>query len=178
MGSHFPPAMHLPSVHALPGQLFHRSAACHDGAEARKKVIVIAMPMLSPTMTEGSLLSWMKQSGDQVEPYDLLFELETESLTEEAYRVGDFEGNVGMQIECVEDAFLAKQLVPPSSKSLPVGTPIGLLCEDEEDIQEVAQHQLPDDLNEYNKGDQKSYRFATWQSYLKERKVDPTGSCM
>ncbi|KAA6426980.1 MAG: hypothetical protein FRX49_03304 [Trebouxia sp. A1-2] len=110
-------------------------------------------------MTEGSLLSWMKQSGDQVEPYDLLFELETESLTEEAYR-----------IECVEDAFLAKQLVPPSSKSLPVGTPIGLLCEDEEDIQEVAQHQLPDDLNEYNKGDQKSYRFATWQSYLKERK--------
>lgn len=83
-----------------------------------------------------------------------------------------------MQIECVEDAFLAKQLVPPSSKSLPVGTPIGLLCEDEEDIHEVAQHQLPEDLNEYNKGDQKSYRFATWQSYLKERKVDPTGSCM
>ncbi len=83
-----------------------------------------------------------------------------------------------MQIECVEDAFLAKQLVPPGSKSLPVGTPIGLLCEDEEDIQEVAQHQLPDDLNEYNEGDQTSYRFATWQSYLKERKVDPTGTCM
>jgi len=43
-------------------------------------------------MTEGSLLSWMRQPGDQVEPYDLLFELETESLTEEAYRMGDFEG--------------------------------------------------------------------------------------
>jgi hypothetical protein len=201
---HVSPNLGLPQ--ALPGRLFHGSNAFYDGAEARKKVIVVAMPMLSPTMTEGSLLSWMKQSGDQVEPYDLLFELETESLTEEAYRMGDFEGarlfssplklqydvglkhldvfplsqtgNVGMQIECVEDAFLAKQLVPPSSKSLPVGTPIGLLCEDEEDIQEVAQHQLPKDLNEYNKGDQKSYRFATWQSYLKERKVDPTGSCM
>ena len=53
--------------------------------------------MLSPTMTEGSLLSWMKSTGDQVEPYDLLFELETESLTEEAYRVGDFEGVIPTQ---------------------------------------------------------------------------------
>lgn len=87
---HVSPNLGLPQ--ALPGRLFHGSTACYDGAEARKKVIVVAMPMLSPTMTEGSLLSWMKQSGDQVEPYDLLFELETESLTEEAYRMGDFEG--------------------------------------------------------------------------------------
>ena len=87
---HVSPNLGLPQ--ALPGRLFHGSNAFYDGAEARKKVVVIAMPMLSPTMTEGSLLSWMKQSGDQVEPYDLLFELETESLTEEAYRMGDFEG--------------------------------------------------------------------------------------
>ena len=87
---HVLPILGLPQ--ALPGRLLHCTTACHDGAETRKKVIVVAMPMLSPTMTEGSLLSWMKQSGDQVEPYDLLFELETESLTEEAYRMGDFEG--------------------------------------------------------------------------------------
>ncbi len=59
--------------------------------------MVVAMPMLSPTMTEGSLLGWMKDTGDQVEPYDLLFELETESLTEEAYRMGDFEGEITHQ---------------------------------------------------------------------------------
>lgn len=83
-----------------------------------------------------------------------------------------------MQIECVEDAYLARQLVATGSKALPVGTPIGLLCEDEADINEVAKHQLPDGLNEYSKDQQPSYRFATWQSYLKERKVEPTGSCM
>ena len=83
-----------------------------------------------------------------------------------------------MQIECVEDAFLAKQLIPAGVLSLPVGTPIGLLCEDEQDIAQVAQHKLPHDLNEYSTGDKYSYRFATWQSYLKDRKVEPTGSCM
>ena len=87
-------------------------------------------------------------------------------------------GKVGMQIECVEDAYLAKQLVKSDSESLAVGTPIGLLCEDEDDIAQVAKHELPKGVNEYSKGKQYSYRFATWQSYLKERKVKPTGSCM
>ena len=54
--------------------------------------------MLSPTMTEGALLGWYKKVGDQVEPYELLFELETESLTEEAYRVGDFAGRQSDQL--------------------------------------------------------------------------------
>ena len=83
-----------------------------------------------------------------------------------------------MQIECIEDAYLAKQLVQSGSENHPVGTPIGVLCEDKEDIDMVARHQLPDDLNEYRQDKQYSYRFATWQSYLKERKTEPTGSCM
>lgn len=58
-----------------------------------KQFTVLTMPMLSPTMTEGSLLQWLKHAGDQLEPYDLVFELETESLTEDAYKVGDFAGS-------------------------------------------------------------------------------------
>lgn len=58
-----------------------------------KQIIVLTMPMLSPTMTDGSLLHWLKDTGDQLEPYDLVFELETESLTENAYKVGDFAGS-------------------------------------------------------------------------------------
>lgn len=81
-----------PETHARFLRCFHGSCACLAHAEGKQKVVVIAMPKLSPTMTEGSLLGWLKDTGDQVEPYDLLFELETESLTEEAYRVGDFEG--------------------------------------------------------------------------------------
>ena len=58
-----------------------------------KEFTVLTMPMLSPTMTEGALLQWLKHAGDQLEPYDLVFELETESLTEDAYKVGDFAGS-------------------------------------------------------------------------------------
>lgn len=83
-----------------------------------------------------------------------------------------------MEIELVEDAYLARQLKQVSTQMLPVGTPIGLLCEDESDIKEVAQHKLPDDFNEYNEGTMGMYRIATWQSYLKERKVEPPGGCM
>lgn len=83
-----------------------------------------------------------------------------------------------MEIELVEDAYLAKQLLPVSSKMLPVGTPIGFICEDEEDIEEVAQHRLPTDFNEYKEESKGMYRIASWQSYLKERKVEPSGGCM
>lgn len=81
----------------LVAHCLHCGIACSDKAQSTSNVVVISMPMLSPTMTEGSLLSWMKSTGEQVEPYDLLFELETESLTEEAYRVGDFEGVIPTQ---------------------------------------------------------------------------------
>lgn len=83
-----------------------------------------------------------------------------------------------MEIELVEDAYLAKQLLPVSSKMLPVGSPIALLCEEESDIKEVAQHKLPADFNEYNQESTGLYRIATWQSYLKERKVEPSSGCM
>ena len=69
------------------------------------------MPMLSPTMTKGSLLQWLKQAGDHLEPYDLVFELETESLTEDAYKVGDFAGS-GYRYFC---GFHATPRVPGSS---------------------------------------------------------------
>ena len=74
-----------------------RAVRCLHAAAAddidHKQVIVLTMPMLSPTMTDGSLLHWLKDTGDQLEPYDLVFELETESLTENAYKVGDFAGS-------------------------------------------------------------------------------------
>ena len=67
-----------------------RSVSADDSVA--KKVVVLAMPMLSPTMSEGSLLRWVKDETEQLNPYDLVFELETESLTEDAYKMGDFAG--------------------------------------------------------------------------------------
>lgn len=73
------------------------TASAPDSQLQNNKVIVLTMPMLSPSMTEGSLSAWAKHPGDMLEPYDLVYELETETLTEEAYRVGDFAGTATEQ---------------------------------------------------------------------------------
>ena len=39
--------------------------------------IQILMPALSPTMTEGSIVRWLKAEGDQIKSGDLLAEIET-----------------------------------------------------------------------------------------------------
>ena len=92
------PAAKTPSL-LLAARQFQSSRAVLRDDSIIKKVVVLAMPMLSPTMTEGSLLRWLKDEGDQLDPYDLVFELETESLTEDAYKVGDFAG-IGPVLLC------------------------------------------------------------------------------
>ena len=57
-------------------------------------VCVVAMPQLSTTMTHGIVRKWAKGEGEPLEQYDLLFDLDTDSLTEDAYKVGDFEGRL------------------------------------------------------------------------------------
>lgn len=57
------------------------------------------MPMMSHAMKRGTVSKWLKQSGDEVEEYDVVFETETSTLTEGAYKVGDFAGEVTMLVE-------------------------------------------------------------------------------
>ena len=57
-------------------------------------VCIVAMPQLSPSMTHGNVRKWAKGEGEPLEQYDLLFDLDTDSLTEDAYKVGDFEGKL------------------------------------------------------------------------------------
>src|SRR3954453_8414566 len=45
--------------------------------------ITIEMPKLSDTMTEGTLVRWVKKVGDQVEAGDILAEVETDKATME-----------------------------------------------------------------------------------------------
>ena len=59
--------------------------------------IPINMPSLSPTMTEGTIVKWLKQEGDTVEPGDILCDIQTDKAV------------VSMEIE--EDGILAKIIV-------------------------------------------------------------------
>ncbi|XP_052477851.1 dihydrolipoyllysine-residue acetyltransferase component 1 of pyruvate dehydrogenase complex, mitochondrial isoform X4 [Gossypium raimondii] len=84
---------------------------------------VLGMPALSPTMSQGNIAKWKKKEGDKIEPGDILCEIETDKAT--------------LEFECLEEGFLAKILVPEGSKDVPVGQPIAVMVEDEENITKI-----------------------------------------
>ncbi|KAG1142605.1 hypothetical protein G6F37_005794 [Rhizopus arrhizus] len=81
---------------------------------------VIAMPALSPTMTAGAIGTWQKKVGDEIQPGDVLVEIETDKAQ--------------MDFECQEEGFLAKVLIDTGAKDVNVGKPIAILVEDKEDV--------------------------------------------
>ena len=75
--------------------------------------INILMPALSPTMTEGKLARWLKQEGDEVKSGDVLAEIETDKAT--------------MEVEAVDEGYLAKIMVPDGTEGVAVNAVIGIL---------------------------------------------------
>ena len=51
--------------------------------ELPKGVVVVKMPRLSDTMTEGTVATWIKKVGDKIEEGDILAEIETDKATME-----------------------------------------------------------------------------------------------
>lgn len=58
-------------------------AAVAPAAAIPEGVTVVTMPRLSDTMEEGTVASWLKKVGDQVEEGDILAEIETDKATME-----------------------------------------------------------------------------------------------
>ena len=81
--------------------------------------ISILMPALSPTMTEGNLVRWLKQEGDSVAPGDVIAEIETDKAT--------------MEVEAVDEGTLGKILVAEGAEDVSVNEPIAVLLADGED---------------------------------------------
>lgn len=80
----------------------------------------IGMPSLSPTMTEGNIARWLKKEGDKVTPGEVLCEVETDKAT--------------VEMECMEEGYLAKIIKGDGSKEIKVGEIIAITVEEEEDI--------------------------------------------
>jgi biotin carboxyl carrier protein len=59
------------------------------------------------SMTAGGIGAWQKAVGDEVQPGDVLVEIETDKAQ--------------MDFECQEEGFLAKMLVDTGAKDVPVG---------------------------------------------------------
>ncbi len=81
--------------------------------------IQILMPALSPTMTEGTLLKWLKQTGDAVAAGDLIAEIETDKAT--------------MEVEAIDEGVMGRHLVAEGTEGVPVNSPIALLLQEGED---------------------------------------------
>jgi len=85
---------------------------------------VVDLPALSPTMTSGSLVSWETKVGDKIEEGDAIAMIETDKAS--------------VALEIQDEGYLAKILVPGGSKDLPLGTPLCVIAENEEDVQKFA----------------------------------------
>lgn len=86
--------------------------------------VLILMPALSPTMTEGTLSNWLKKEGDIVESGDVLCEIETDKAT--------------MEVEAVEEGTLGKIIVTAGTEGVPVNSPIAIVMEEGESAADIT----------------------------------------
>lgn len=85
--------------------------------------IAIPMPKLGMTMMEGTITKWCKKEGDTVKKGDVLYELESDKLTNVA--------------EAYDDGVLLKILVPEGA-TVPILTTVGYMGQPGEVIEEVG----------------------------------------
>lgn len=86
--------------------------------------IKLEMPNLSPTMEKGNIGAWVAKVGDKVGPGDVLCGIETDKAT--------------VDFELQDEGYIAKILFAENTKDIPLGTPLAILVEEEEDIAAFA----------------------------------------
>jgi len=82
---------------------------------------VLGMPALSPTMSQGNIIEWMKKPGDRVEAGEVFCEVETDKAT--------------VAWESTEEGYLAQILLPAGSKDIPINTPAMVVVEDQSAVE-------------------------------------------
>ncbi|MCA9285607.1 MAG: E3 binding domain-containing protein, partial [Phycisphaerales bacterium] len=85
--------------------------------------IELTMPRLSDTMESGTILKWNVKEGDAVSAGSVVADVETDKAT--------------MEMQAFDDGVLARIIVG-EGQSVPVGTTIALIAEDNEDPKAVA----------------------------------------
>ncbi|SVD60300.1 uncharacterized protein METZ01_LOCUS413154, partial [marine metagenome] len=91
--------------------------------------INVLMPALSPTMTEGNIVNWMKKEGDKISAGDLLCEIETDKAT--------------MELEAIDDGVLGKIVALDGTENVPVNAIIGIIFGEGEDAAVLDGLQIP-----------------------------------
>jgi pyruvate dehydrogenase E2 component (dihydrolipoamide acetyltransferase) len=103
--------------------------------------ITIEMPKLSDTMTEGTLVRWIKKVGDNVEVGDVLAEVETDKAT--------------MEMEAFDEGVLAEIYVQDGNK-VEVGQKLAILLGKGEKTDSDAPKSAPEDKTAVEKKENKT----------------------
>lgn len=90
------------------------------------------MPALSPTMTEGNLVKWVKKEGDRINAGDVMCEIETDKAT--------------MEVEAVDEGILGKIVIPEGSEGVKVNSLIAVLLEEGEDASAIVDVTVVDEV--------------------------------
>lgn len=90
--------------------------------------LVFRMPAMSPTMTEGGVVSWKFQPGQAFAAGDVLLEVETDKAT--------------IDVELTDDGVMWEILVNDGATGIPVGEPIAFLAEEGDDLATLAKPAL------------------------------------
>ncbi|MBW0469524.1 hypothetical protein O181_009239 [Austropuccinia psidii MF-1] len=112
-----PPAAMLRRLVKSNNQFLHREF--HQSTQTLS-LSKFTMPAMSPTMTEGGIANWKKKEGESFAVGDVLLEIETDKAT--------------MDVEAQDDGKLAKIIVPDGSKAVPVGKPIAIFADLDEEV--------------------------------------------
>lgn len=100
---------------------FHNSAKLNAGS-------VFKMPAMSPTMTEGGIVSWKFKAGDEFSAGDVLLEVETDKAT--------------IDVEAQDDGVMWEVLENDGASGVAVGKPIALLAEPGDDLASLEKPSL------------------------------------
>lgn len=93
--------------------------------------ILLTMPALSPTMTQGNLVAWHKKQGDKIKAGDTFFDIETDKAI--------------MSVEAVDEGTLFHIFVSAGTNAVAVGQALAILKEkgdSDEELQEMLQSAL------------------------------------
>ena len=71
-------------------------------------------------MTHGGIAGWKKKEGEFVATGDIIADIQTDKAT--------------MEMESMEEGWMAKIIVPEGTEDIPVGKPVAVLCEEQADI--------------------------------------------
>ncbi|OAF66454.1 hypothetical protein A3Q56_05822, partial [Intoshia linei] len=91
--------------------------------------LIMKLPALSPTMTKGKIIRWLRNEGDKIEEGMGVAEIETDKAT--------------ISMDVADDCYLAKILVPEGKSDVNLGAKVCIVVYEKEDVKSFENFQLP-----------------------------------